>query len=152
MENQLYCKAEKCEFHVKTISFLGYIISANQIQMDPEKVSAVANWPSPTNRKKVQQFLGFANFYRRFIRNFSGIAAPLHALTSPHVMFKWNIQADEAFQKLKKLFTTAPILTVADPRRQFIVEVDASNDGIGAVLSQRSVQDNKLHPCAFLSR
>ena len=152
LENQLYCKAEKCEFHVKTVSFLGYIVTANHVQMDPVKVSAVEDWPTPTNRKQIQQFLGFANFYRRFIRNVSTIAAPLHALTSSHVVFKWNTEAEKAFQRLKTLFTTAPILTVPDPQRQFIVEVDASNEGVGAVLSQRSAQDNKLHPCAFLSR
>jgi len=67
-------------------------------------------------------------------------------------VFKWNTEAEKAFQRLKTLFTTAPILTVPDPQRQFIVEMDASNEGVGAVLSQRSAQDNKLHPCAFLSR
>ena len=73
LENQLFCKAEKCEFHAKTVSFLSYIITANHVHMDPVKVSAVESWPTPTNRKQIQQFLGFANFYRRFIRNFSAI-------------------------------------------------------------------------------
>ena len=152
LENQLYVKAEKSEFHAKTVSFLGFIIAPGEMQMDPAKVSAVAQWPTPDSRKKVQQFLGFANFYRRFIRNFSAIAAPLHALTSPHTPFLWSPQAEDAFQQLKTRFSTAPILTVPDPSRQFIVEVDASNDGVGAVLSQRSGEDNKLHACAFLSR
>ena len=100
--------------------------------MDPAKVSAVADWPTPDSRKKVQQFLGFANFYRRFIRGFSAIAAPLHALTSPQVQFHWSPEADDAFNQLKRRFTTAPILTMPDPQRQFVVEVDASNEGIGA--------------------
>uniref|UniRef100_A0AAQ4P314 Reverse transcriptase/retrotransposon-derived protein RNase H-like domain-containing protein n=1 Tax=Gasterosteus aculeatus aculeatus TaxID=481459 RepID=A0AAQ4P314_GASAC len=120
--------------------------------MDPAKVSAVVEWPTPDSRKKVQQFLGFANFYRRFIRGFSATAAPLHALTSPQVAFHWSAEADAAFQELKRRFTTAPILTLPDPARQFVVEVDASNNGIGAILSQRAESDNKLHPCAFLSR
>ncbi len=152
LENQLYVKIEKSEFHADTVSFLGFIIAPGKMQMDPAKVCAVAQWPTPDSRKKVQQFLGFANFYRRFIRNFSAIAAPLHALTSPQVPFQWSPQAEEAFQQLKVRFTTAPILTVPDPSRQFVVEVDASNNGVGVVLSQRSEKDNKLHPCAFLSR
>ncbi|KAK5885228.1 hypothetical protein CesoFtcFv8_018960 [Champsocephalus esox] len=120
--------------------------------MDPAKVSDVANWPTPDNRKKVQQFLGFANFYRRSLRNFSAIASPLHALTSPHVQFVWNPQAEKSFLELKRRFTTAPILTGPDRHRQFVVEVDASNDGVGAILSQISAGDNKVHPCAYLSR
>ena len=99
--------------------------------MDPAKFSTVTEWPTPDSRKKVQQFLGFANFYRRFIRGFSAIAAPLHALTSPQVPFRWSDDADAAFKELKQRFTTAPILTLPDPFRQFVVEVDASKEGIG---------------------
>lgn len=152
LENRLYVKAEKSVFHADTISFLGFIVAPGRVQMDPAKISAVAEWPTPDSRKRVQQFLGFANFYRRFIRGFSAIAAPLHALTSSKVQFQWSPQAETAFQNLKRLFTSAPILTMPDPRRQFVVEVDASNEGIGAVLSQRSEQDGKMHPCAFLSQ
>ncbi|KAI3366348.1 hypothetical protein L3Q82_000508 [Scortum barcoo] len=151
LENQLYAKAEKCDFHASSVTFLGYVITANHVSMDPAKVSAVTNWPPLTTRKKVQQFLGFANFYRRFIRNFSAVAAPLHALTSVKSVFQWTSKAEEAFQRLKRLFTTAPVLTVPDPALQFVVEVDASNEGVGAVLSQRSATDNCIHPCAFLS-
>ncbi|XP_029314095.1 uncharacterized protein LOC115025772 [Cottoperca gobio] len=104
--------------------------------MDPAKVSAVANWPTPDSRKKVQQFLGFAHFYRRFIRNFSSVAAPLHVLTSSKVLFRWTPQADTAFQSLKEMFTTAPILTILDPLCQFVVEVDASNEGIGVPVAK----------------
>lgn len=134
------------------VSFLGFIVAPGRVQMDPPKISAVAEWPTPDSRKKVQQFLGFANFYRRFIRGFSAIAAPLHALTSSQVQFHWSPAAETAFQTLKRRFTSAPILTMPDPQRQFVVEVDASNEGIGAILSQRSEQDGKMHPCAFLSR
>ena len=120
--------------------------------MEPEKVSAVAEWSRPTNRKQIQRFLGFANFYRRFIRGFSTVAAPLHTLTSSKVRFVWTPEAERAFQDLKLRFTSAPILILPDPMQQFVVEVDASDMGVGAVLSQRSSKDNKLHPCAFLSR
>ena len=151
LENQLFVKAEKCEFHVPSTSYLGYIISEGQMSMDPSKVTAVSEWPQPTSRKHLQQFLGFANFYRRFIRDYSRVAAPLTALTSTTTRFKWTPEASTAFDLLKRLFTTAPILVQPDPSRQFIVEVDASDVGVGAVLSQRSASDQKLHPCAFLS-
>ena len=148
LKNQLYVKAEKSEFHVQTVSFLGFIVSPGKVEMDPAKVSTVADWPTPDSRKKLQQFLGFANFYRRFIRGFSSIATPLHVLTSPRVQFVWSPEAANSFNELKRRFTSAPILTLPDP--QFVVEVDASSTGVGAVLSQRS-EDGKMHPCDFLS-
>ncbi|KAK7913158.1 hypothetical protein WMY93_013369 [Mugilogobius chulae] len=152
LDNQLYVKAEKCEFHVSSVSFLGMVVAQGQLKMDQDKVQAVKDWPTPSCRKDVQRFLGFANFYRKFIKNFSSIAAPLHVLTSSKFQFSWSAQAEEAFQKLKNLFTSAPVLTLPQPSQQFVVEVDASDVGIGAVLSQRSVKDNMLHPCAFLSK
>ncbi len=109
-------------------------------------------WPVPDSRKALQRFLGFANFYRRYIRNFGQIAAPLTALTSTKVVFRWNTDAQVAFDVLKSRFVSAPVLLVPDPESQFIVEVDASDVGVGAVLSQRSLCDGKVHPCAFFSR
>ena len=120
--------------------------------MDPAKVSAVMSWPVPETRKKLQQFLGFANFYRRFIRGYSTVAAPLAALTSVKQQFQWTAAADKAFKSLKARFTSAPILQMPDAGRQFVVEVDASDVGVGAVLSQRAAEDGKMHPCAFYSR
>ncbi|KAL2089934.1 hypothetical protein ACEWY4_014622 [Coilia grayii] len=152
LENSLFVKAEKCEFHAKTVAFLGYIVAEGAIQMDPAKVSAVASWPIPATRKQLQQFLGFANFYRRFIRNYSAVAAPLTALTSTKRPFCWTTATDNAFTTLKNKFTSVPILQVPDPERQFVVEVDASDIGVGAVLSQRRPEDEKLHPCAYFSR
>uniref|UniRef100_A0A3B3HPI5 Gypsy retrotransposon integrase-like protein 1 n=1 Tax=Oryzias latipes TaxID=8090 RepID=A0A3B3HPI5_ORYLA len=151
LENQLYVKAEKCEFHVSSIPFLGYIIEAGNIRPDPAKIEAVTQWEIPQTRKKLQQFLGFANFYRRFIRNYSSIAAPLTQLTSINKVYAWNPEADAAFRKLKSLFVSAPILIQPDVTKQFIVEVDASDSGVGAVLSQRE-DTGKLKPCAFFSR
>uniref|UniRef100_A0A9J8D497 Reverse transcriptase/retrotransposon-derived protein RNase H-like domain-containing protein n=1 Tax=Cyprinus carpio carpio TaxID=630221 RepID=A0A9J8D497_CYPCA len=124
--------------------FLGHIISTEGVRMDPEKVKAVVNWPSPESRKALQRFLGFANFYRRFIRNFSQLAAPLTALTSPSLTFRWSNAAEAAFAKLKSCFVSAPILVTPDRSRQFIVEVDASEVGVGAVLSQRASSDGKI--------
>ncbi len=152
LENKLFVKAEKCEFHAESVTFLGHIISTRGIKPDPAKIEAVAMWPVPDSRKALQRFLGFANFYRRYIRNFGQIAAPLTALTSTKVTFRWNPDAQVAFDALKSRFVSAPVLLVPDPESQFIVEVDASDVGVGAVLSQRSLCDGKVHPCAFFSR
>lgn len=152
LENRLFVKAEKCDYHKKSISFLGYIIEAGQVRADPCKVQAVVDWPEPNSRKQLQRFLGFANFYRRFIRNYSRVVAPLTELTSPRCPFRWSPEASAAFSELKQRFTTAPILVQPDPSKQFIVEVDASEVGVGAILSQRSEVDDKLHPCAFFSK
>ncbi|CAM4349732.1 unnamed protein product [Leuciscus chuanchicus] len=151
LENRLFVKAEKCTFHAHSVTFLGSVISAEGISMDPAKVQAVTEWPIPESRVALQRFLGFANFYRRFIRNFSQVAAPLSALTSVKSSFKWSESAQRAFDQLKHLFTTAPILVTPDVSKQFIVEVDASEVGVGGVLSQRSDSDNKVHPCAYFS-
>uniref|UniRef100_A0AAR2JHU7 ribonuclease H n=1 Tax=Pygocentrus nattereri TaxID=42514 RepID=A0AAR2JHU7_PYGNA len=130
LQNNLYLKGEKCEFHLRSVAFLGYIISQQGIVMDDHKVEAVLDWPQPTSIKELQKFLGFANFYRRFIRNFSGIAAPLTSLLkgNPKRIY-WNTQAEKAFQDLKKAFTQAPILAHPDPKLPFVVEVDASETG-----------------------
>ncbi|XP_028324820.1 uncharacterized protein LOC114476995 [Gouania willdenowi] len=152
LENRLYVKAEKCGFHLHSVGFLGFVVEEGRIKADPARVRAVADWPTPTNRKQLQSFLGFANFYRRFIRDYSKVAAPLNKLTSIKVPFNWSAEAGGAFVKLKTLFCSAPILSHPDPSSQFVIEVDASDSGIGAVLSQRSVSDQKLHPCAFYSR
>ncbi len=148
LENRLFAKLEKCEFHAQSVPFLGFILSLEGIRMDPAKVEAVANWPTPDSRKAVQRFLGFANFYRRFIRGFSQIALPLTNLTSTRWRFCWSEQAQEAFERLKGCFISAPILNNPDPSCQFVVEVDASEVGVGAILSQRSPSD-RIHPCAF---
>ncbi len=151
LENGLFVKVEKCALHAQSVPFLGYIVSAGGVRMDPDKVKAVVDWPIPDSRKALQRFLGFANFYRRFIRNFSQLATPLTALTSPKTAFRWSSAAEAAFAKLKRRFVSAPILIAPDPTRQFVVEVDASEVGVGAVLSQRASSDDKVHPCAFFS-
>ncbi|XP_057712509.1 uncharacterized protein LOC130929420 [Corythoichthys intestinalis] len=141
LRNQLYVKAEKCDFHKSSVPFLGYILAEGKVKMDPDKISAVLNWPVPKNLKELQRFLGFANFYRKFIKNYSTIASPLHCLTSTHRRFLWSEPCQKAFDLLKNRFTSAPILSLPDPAHQFILEVDASDVGVGAVLSQRNPTD-----------
>ncbi|KAK3548972.1 hypothetical protein QTP70_022655 [Hemibagrus guttatus] len=123
-QHYLYVKLEKCEFHRPMVTFLGYMISHQGVEMDMVKVRAVMEWHAPSMVRELR-FLGFAKFYRRFIRNYSS---------------------------LKERFTTAPILRHPDPELPFVVEVDASCSGLGAVLSQRHGEPGKLHPCTFYSR
>ncbi len=156
IQYQLYAKAEKCEFDCTSTSFLGYIISHEGVAMDESKVGAVLKWPQPRTVKELRRFLGFANFYRRFIRNFSTVAAPLTSMTKHSTSrLTWSAEALLAFQELKTRFTSAPILHHPDPIIPSVVEVDASNTGstgIGAVLSQRQGDPAKMFPCAFFSR
>ncbi len=137
LQHQLYVKAEKCEFYQTNTSFLSYVISQDGVSMDDKKVQAVLDWPQPQTVKELPRFLGFANFNRRFIRNFSSIASPLTAMTKRNTpRLVWPSEALQSFKELKARFTSAPILRHPDPERQFTVEVDASNTGVGAVLSQ----------------
>ncbi|CAJ0934066.1 unnamed protein product, partial [Ranitomeya imitator] len=122
-------------------------------QMDPVKVQAIYDWTQPTSLKSLQKFLGFANFYRRFINNFSSIAKPLTDLTKKGAdVVNWSSAAVEAFQELKRRFSSAPVLCQPDVSLLFQVEVDASEIGAGAVLSQRSSDCSVMKPCAFFSR
>ena len=131
---------------------MGFIVSEGTVHMDPNKVAAVLKWPVPQLVKEVQRFLGFGNFYRRFIQNFSAVAAPIIALTKKASRFAWNPEADRAFEELKKRFISKPVLVNPDPSLPFVVEVDASKVGVGAILSQRSQHDNSVHPCAYFSQ
>ncbi|KAI2644548.1 Transposon Tf2-6 polyprotein [Labeo rohita] len=152
-QHHLYLKAEKCEFHQNTIQFLGYVIGPDGISMDTNKVAAIWDWPQPTSVKELQRFLGFANFYRRFINQFSLLSATLTNLLKekPKTLI-WTPSASQAFASLKSAFCTAPALVLPDPQEPFIVEVDVSTIGAGAVLSQYPGEPPKLHPCAFFSR
>ncbi|KAK3556266.1 hypothetical protein QTP70_007071 [Hemibagrus guttatus] len=151
-EFQLFLKAEKCSFHQPSVQFLGYNIDSSGIQMDEGKVAAIKDWPTPTTVKELQRFLGFANFHRRFIQNYSSISNLLTSLLrNKPKSLSWTTSAEEAFNTLKEAFTTAPLLVHSDPNKPFIVEVDASTTGVGAVLSQQQGNPSRLHPCAFFS-
>ncbi|KAK1909008.1 hypothetical protein P3342_011085 [Pyrenophora teres f. teres] len=148
---KLYLQPEKCEFHTQETEFLGFIISTEGVKMNPKKIQTVQEWPIPKTVKDVQSFLGFANFYRKFIRNYSRITAPLTEITKKDVGFKWEKEHQEAFERLKQVFLEAPVLEMYDPRRKTRVETDASDYALGAVLSQQS-EDGKWRPVFYHSR
>ena len=151
-ENKLYCEFAKCSFHVSEVEYLGYVISAKGLFMSQKKVSAVMDWEVPKSKVGVQSFIGFANFYRRFIKNFARIATPLHKLTKKDANFEWTADCQDAFETLKHAFVSAPILKYADFTTKFVVETDASDFAIGCVLSQFFGDDSLLHPIAYYSK
>lgn len=142
-------KPEKCEFEQTSTEYLGLIIRNRRIKMDLMKVDVITNWNIPKNKKALQSFLGFCNFYRRFIKDFSGIAKPLTKLTG-NAEWEWNTEQTDAFELLKKAITSKPVLVILNDHGQFRLEADASNYAIGGVLSQ--FQDDKWHPVAFFSK
>ena len=151
-EAGLQIDIDKCEFEVKSTKYLGFIIEAGKgVSMDPAKVEAIMNWAAPTTVKGVRSFLGFANFYRRFIRNYSELTVPLTALTQKDKPFIWDDKCEESFQQLKRMFTTAPILMQFNPDRETVVETDSSGWATGGVLSQYD-NDGVLRPCAYFSK
>ncbi|KAJ9505186.1 hypothetical protein QJQ45_006782, partial [Haematococcus lacustris] len=149
-KNKFYAKLSKCEFMKRTLMFLGHIISAQGISVDPCKVTAISNWPVPTSLKTLQSFLGAANYVRKFVHNFSTIAAPLTNLTGPKKdSFPWKAwpQAElDAFNALKQAIANVPMLKLPDHSKPFQVHCDASLEGIGAVLMQDG------YPLAYYSR
>ena len=151
-KHKLFLRHNKCEFEKTEVEYLSLIISHGKIAMDPVKVAGVAEWPLPTRKKEVQSFLGFANFYRRFIEGFSHHARPLFDLTKKDVVWQWGEEQQKAFDELKSRITSSPVLCFADDSLQFRIEADSSDFATGAVLSQQSPDDNKWHPISFYSK
>jgi ribonuclease HI len=118
--------------------------------MQEEKVVGVEDWPQPQTKKQLESFLGTINFYRRFIKDFSAIARPLHDLRKKDAIWKWEGKQEIAFQKLKSVMLSAPVLRNPDPTKPFVLETDASEFASGAVLLQESKEE--MHPCRFYSK
>lgn len=149
-EHNLYVKLEKCRFHVDVVMFLGYVLSPKGMKMDPGKVDAVQNWKPPENKKALQRFLGFANYYRRFIHEYSRMTRPLNNLTKD-VPYVWTSEQQSAFDDLKKRFVSAPVLLNFREYEPVYLETDASNVALGCVLSQKD-SNGFMHPVAYFSR
>jgi hypothetical protein len=135
-DHQLYAKFSKCEFWLDKVPFLGHVISAEGISVDPGKVQDILDWKPPKYVNQVHSFLGLAGYYRRFIPNFSKISKPITDLLKKGERFMWNAGHDEAFQTLKKVLTTSPVLAQPDLTKSFDVYCDASSIGVGCVLMQ----------------
>jgi hypothetical protein len=134
-DHRLFLKRSKCEFGLTVVAYLGHMISGEGVAMDRQKVQAVLDWPLPKSPRAARGFLGLAGYYRRFIKDFGIIAAPLTALLRKDG-FRWNVDAEGAFRALQQALTTAPVLQLPAFDREFIVECDASGSGFGAVLHQ----------------
>jgi len=150
-ENDLYIKLEKCVWKVRRIRFLGVVIGPKGIEMEKEKVDRVLSWPEPKNVKDIRKFLGLANYYRRFIKDFTRVARPINMLTRKDVKWQWGVEQQKAFNKLKRVFTTKPVLAAPDLDKEFRVEADVSNYATGGVLSMKC-SDEIWRPVTFISK
>ncbi|UYV64922.1 K02A2.6-like [Cordylochernes scorpioides] len=148
--NNLALNPKKCQLFQKSVKFLGHIVSTEGIRTSDDKISAIKNWPEPRDKHELRSFLGLCTYYRRFVEGYADIAAPLHRLTEARASFHWNEECDKAFRALKRSLCSSPILAYPQPGTNFILDTDASNLGIGAVLSQ--VQDEDERVIEFFSR
>ena len=161
--NHLKLKLSKCHFFQTEVKYLGHVVSASGVPTDPDKIKAVAEWKQPTTTKELRSFLGFASYYRRFVEGFAKVAAPLHRLAATVEASQskararvntlgslWTQECQQSFQTLKDQLISAPVLAYADFTKPFILEIDASHAGLGAVLAQD--QDGQRKPIAFASR
>ncbi|CEL52837.1 hypothetical protein RSOLAG1IB_11182 [Rhizoctonia solani AG-1 IB] len=151
MEMQLFCKGSKCKFHQTTVKYLGIIVLDKGFSLDKLKIKAVQEWPTPTTVKQVQSFLGFANFVRCFVANFSQIEHPLHNLVKKEVKWQWTEREEGTFRELQKAIVNAPVIVHANLSKPNFLETDASGAALDSVLSQRQ-EDGRLHPIGYLSK
>ena len=136
MEHKLYAKLRKCDFYKDKIHYLGHIISKEGISVDPKKIEAIMNWLTPRNVTDVRSFMGLAGHYRRFIGGFSKVSHSITSLQRKGIKFECTQRCEESFQQLKNLLTSAPILKIASPKKEFVVCIDACNQGLGGFLMQ----------------
>ncbi|KAJ0501160.1 putative nucleotidyltransferase, Ribonuclease H [Helianthus annuus] len=144
-DNLFFAKLTKCCFGQTKVVFLGHVVNSEGVKVEEEKISAVQSWPIPSNVKEVRGFLGLTGYYRRFVRNYGIIARPLTALTKKDG-FIWSDEALSAFNRLKQALLSTPVLRLPGFSKPFVIECDASSDGVGAILSQEN------HPVAYFSK
>src|SRR5258705_449163 len=149
-QHGLFVKPEKCEFFVKKVGFLGFTIDDGKVAMEEQKLAGIADWPAPTTQKQVRSFIGFCNFYRRFISHYSDICKPLNDLLRKNKVWEWTDDHYGAFNKLKAAFVSRPVLIIPDYSKPFIIEADASLFATGAVLLQED-SNGEEHPAGYIS-
>jgi len=150
-ENDLYVKPEKCVWKARKVPFLGVVMGEGKVEMEEDKVEGVLKWPMPQCMRDVRKFLGLANYYRRFVKNFTKVALPMNRLTRKDEKWKWEEEQQAVFEQLKLVFTTRPVLATPELDKEFRVEADTSNFATGGVLSVKC--DNDLwRPVAFISK
>ena len=151
-KNKLYLQVDKCEFEKTTIEYLGVIILHNSVAMDPVKIAGIRDWPAPMNKKEVQSFLGFTNFYQRFIQGFSKHTRLLFDLIQNDVKWSWSTAEQTAFNRLKESVTSVPVLILLDSTKLFQIKADSSDFTTGAILLQVLADNGKWHPVTFMSK
>ena len=135
-DRKLFAKFNKCEFWLRSVAFLGHVISGEGIMVDTKKTEAVKNWPRSLTSSYIRSFLGLVGYYRRFVEGFSSISSPLTKLTQKKEKFQWSLDCEKSFQELKDRLTKAPVLTLPEGTNGFVVYCDASRVGLGCVLMQ----------------
>ena len=149
-EEDLHLKLAKCAFDQTEVEYLGLVVRSGEVLMDPTKLKAVEQWKPPKSVQAVRSFIGFCNFYQKFIPNFSALSRPLHDLMKKGVSFHWRKEQDDAFIKLKETFLSAPVIKMLDTTKPFFVMTDASITASGGILMQKD-SNRDLHPCAYHS-
>jgi RNase H-like domain found in reverse transcriptase len=149
-DHRLYAKLRKCELFTSSLLYLGHHISASGIGVEEKKISAIRNWVRRRTLVNLQSFLGLCNYYRKFVMNFSQMAAPLTDLTRRDTPYTWGENQECAFTQLKEALMSAPILRCADSSLPFQVQADASETGLRAILQQKD--ENGIRPVAYMSR
>ena len=149
-DKDLFLKPEKCIFNAKEVEYLGFIVKPNEISMDPMKLAGIKDWIPLKTVKGVRSFLGFGNFYRRFIGKYVEITKPLNELTKKTKKFEWSQECQRAFKNLKEKFLKEPVLIIPDLSKQFFVKSDASKWATGTVLWQLN-NNRDLKPCGYIS-
>ena len=150
LQANLKLKPSKCLFFQKQTTFLGHVVSETGIATDPAKIEAVKDWPVPRTPKQMKSFLGLCSYYRRFVEGFASIARPLHKICEKSAQFIWSDECQKAFDTLKTALTSSPVLAYPDPGKEYILDTDASQKSVGAVLSQ--VSNGHERVIAYMSK